>query len=65
MPVGVGRSDGGIPSWRVVAVVAGVVVGAAIGATRLALHVHTIPEVLVGATVGSLGLISQITNASR
>lgn len=44
--------------WRrVTAVAAGIAVGAGIGATRLALHMHTVPEVLAGAAVGAIGLI--------
>src|SRR6185312_10266345 len=38
---------------RALAVAAGILLGAGIGATRLALHVHTKPEVIIGALVGS------------
>jgi membrane-associated phospholipid phosphatase len=44
--------------WRrIVATLAGIVLGAAIGATRLALNVHTVSEVVAGAIIGSVGLI--------
>lgn len=44
--------------WRrAAAVTAGIALGATIGATRVWLRVHTVPEVIVGAMVGAVGLI--------
>jgi membrane-associated phospholipid phosphatase len=42
--------------WRAAAVLGGIAVGAAIGATRLALGVHTPAEVLTGGVVGAVGI---------
>ncbi len=42
---------------RWLAVGAGIVAGAGIGATRVLLHAHTLPEVVIGAIIGTLGLV--------
>jgi membrane-associated phospholipid phosphatase len=41
---------------RLLASLAGILLGAAIGATRLVLNAHTVPEVIAGIVIGSLGL---------
>jgi membrane-associated phospholipid phosphatase len=41
---------------RLIASAAGILMGVLIGATRLWLHAHTVPEVIAGLIIGSLGL---------